>query len=223
MHDGARVLVHLFVNVVGHHQIGGVIAPCLRAHVGHNVLHGAAIEPIVGVDHLEVQAGRVGKPGVHRLSMPAVFLMDGLDDAGVALLPCVGFLSRAVLGRAVVDDDDLDVVKTGLPTASQQRFNAFVHVFRGVVARNGERDGFHACPSRRWRTVRRIYAASAARDAAYARCLPFYRQVRAQAALSSDTADKIQAEPSSRPAPSPGAAPPQAKRHASPKHGRKRT
>ena len=149
MHDGARVLMHLFVDVVGHHQIGGVIAPCLRAHVGHDVLHGAAIEPVVGVDHLEVQAGRVGKAGVDRLAMPAVFLVNGLDDARVAFLPRVGFFSRVVLGRAVVDDDDLDVVEAGLPAASQQRFYAFVHVFRGVVTRNGERDGFHACPSRR--------------------------------------------------------------------------
>ena len=146
MHDGARALVHLLTHVIGDDQIGWGAAPDLAAHVCHDVLHGTAIKPIVGVDHLEVQAGSVRQTGVHRLSVAAVFLMDGLDDARMELLPAIGLFRGIVFDRPVVDDDDLDVVAALIAPACKDGFDAFIHICRGVVTRDGERDAFHAFP-----------------------------------------------------------------------------
>ena len=153
MHDGARALVHLLIHVIGDDQIGRGAAPDLAAHVRHDVLHGTAIKPIVGVDHLEVQAGSVRQAGVHRLPVAAVFLMDGLDDARMELLPAIGLFRGIVFDRPVVDDDDLDVVAALIAPACKDGFDAFIHICRGVVTRDGERDAF-SVPFLSWKRRR---------------------------------------------------------------------
>ena len=115
-----------------------MIAVKLRAKIGHDLAHRILVKPVVGVDDLEVQALGGSKASVHGSTMAPVFLMDGTNDARVGLLPSISLLGGVVFGRAVVDDDDLDVV-----TAGQKRLDAFVHVGGGVVARHRERDGLH--------------------------------------------------------------------------------
>ena len=78
--------------------------------------------------------------------MTAVLLMNGLDDARMKLLPAVGLLGGVVFDRPVVDDDDLDVVDALIAPARKDGLDALVHVCRGVIARDGEGDAFHACP-----------------------------------------------------------------------------
>ena len=137
-HHRARALVHLLVNVVADNEVGCMIAVKLRAKIGHDLAHRVLIEPVVGVYDLEVQPLGGGKAGVHGSTMAPVFLMNGTNDARVGLLPSISLLGGVVFGRAVVDNDDLDVV-----TAGQKRLDAFVHVGGGVVARHHERDGLH--------------------------------------------------------------------------------
>ena len=137
-HHRARALVHLLVNVVADNEVGCMIAVKLRAKIGHDLAHRILVKPVVGVDDLEVQALGGSEAGVHGSTVPPVFLMDGTNDARVGLLPSISLLGGVVFGRAVVDDDDLDVV-----TAGQKRLDAFVHVGGGVVARHRERDGLH--------------------------------------------------------------------------------
>ena len=137
-HHRARALVHLLVDIVADDEVGCMISVKLRAKIGHDLAHRVLIEPVVGVDDLEVQALGSSESGVHGSTMAPVFLMDGTDNARVGLLPSVSLLGGVVFCRTVVDDDDLDVV-----TAGQKRLDAFVHVGGGVVARHRERDGLH--------------------------------------------------------------------------------
>ena len=138
VHHDACVLVHLFVHVVSHDQVGGVFTLDLPTQVVHHAQHGHIVEPIVGIDHFEVQAGCFGEAVVDRAAMTAVLLVDSANDPGVPGFPLVGLLARIVLLRTVVDKDDLDVV-----AAAKQRFDALVHIGRRIVARDGERDGLH--------------------------------------------------------------------------------
>ena len=146
MHDGARAFVHLLVHVIGDDQIGRSAAPDLAAHICHDVFHSTAVKPIIGVDHLEVQTRGVRQTGVHRLPMTAVFLVDGLDDARMKLLPAIGLFRGVVFDRPIVDDDDLDVIAALIAPACKDGLDALIHICRGVIARDGEGDAFHACP-----------------------------------------------------------------------------
>ena len=74
--------------------------------------------------------------------MPAVRLMDSANRAGVFLLPGIGDLCGIVFRRAIVNDDDFNIVATFI--ACKERLYAGVHIGRRVVARNGERDCLHA-------------------------------------------------------------------------------
>ena len=139
--DGARVLVHLLVDVVADHEIGGVAQLALAAKVAHHLAHGIGVQPVVGVDDLEVAALGMREAGVDRLAVPAVGLVHGQDRLGVLRLPGVGLLRRVVFGGAVVHDHDLDVV-TPL-VAGEKRLDAVVHVGCRVVARHRERDRLH--------------------------------------------------------------------------------
>ena len=85
-----------------------------------------AVEPVVGVDDLVVDAVGALEALEDRHAMAAVLLVDGLDDARVALLPGVGLGGSVILGGAVVHDHDLDVV--GICRALQDRLDAVVHV-----------------------------------------------------------------------------------------------
>ena len=137
-HHRTRALVHLLVDVVANDEIGRMIALELRAKIGHDLAHRVLIEPVIGVYDLEVQPLGGSEASVHGSTMAPVFLMDGTNDARVGLLPSISLLGGVVFGRAVVNDDDLDVV-----TAGQKRLDTFVHVDGGIVARHRERDGLH--------------------------------------------------------------------------------
>ena len=135
-HDLLLAFVYLVVDVIGHHHVAGYRRVQLAAQVHHEREHGRRIEPVVGVDHLEVEARRMGEPRVHRAAVALVGLMDGADDVGVLVLPAVADGRRVVLGRAVVHEQDLDVLAAG-----EQRLHAVIHVGCRVVAGHGERDG----------------------------------------------------------------------------------
>ena len=81
----------------------------MGAQLGQDLLQGIGVEPVVGVDDLEVGAPCLGEPRVDDLAVAAVVLVDGSVEAWVATLPPEGALEGVVLGGAVVDDEDLDV------------------------------------------------------------------------------------------------------------------
>ena len=148
-HDLLLALIHLVVDVVGHHHVAGHRRVQLAAQVHHEREHGRRIEPVVGVDHFEVEARRMGEPRVHRAAVALVGLMDGADDVGVLVLPAVADGRRVVFGRAVVHEQDLDVLAAG-----EQRLHAVIHVGCRVVAGHGERDGLQKRLLRRGLGVR---------------------------------------------------------------------
>ncbi len=138
-HDGARSVEHLLVNVVGDDEIGRILELHLKPQILHHGRHRVGVEPIVRIDHFEVTRRSPGKPRIDRRAVPAVLLVDRLDDVGMTSLPFIRLLGGVVLRRTVVDDEDLDIV-----TAREEGFYAFVHVIGGIVARYRERERFHS-------------------------------------------------------------------------------
>ena len=137
--DVARVVLDVFVDVVGDDEVHFLVELDEAAQLGEERLERVGVGPVVGVDVLEVGAVGVGD-GLHDgHAVAAVLLVDGLDKVRVAPLPLVGLGRGLILGAAVVDDDDLHVV--GVIGALEDREDALVHVLGGVVARDAEGDG----------------------------------------------------------------------------------
>ena len=66
--------------------------------------------PVITVDHLEIQPGSIPDSRINGLAVSAVLLMDRPDDRRVFLLIFICDLRRAVLERAVIDDQDLNIL-----------------------------------------------------------------------------------------------------------------
>ena len=134
-----RPAVGAHVHEVRHHQVRlhALIAPL--AQLRQDPCEGGGVEGVVGVDHLDPGARRRGDPGVDRPAVALVLLADhpeALVGGGEAL----GDLAGGV-GRAVVDDDDLDLAAgdhQGLQTRQEE--------VRGVVGGDDDRQqwGAHA-------------------------------------------------------------------------------
>ena len=137
-HDLLGTFVHLFIHVIANHHIRRFGKLHLAAQICHDFLHGIGIKPVVGVNNFEVAAGCFANTGIHTRTMAAIFLVDCLDDVRVAALPLVGLLARVVFRRTVIHDKNFNVIAAG-----QKRFNAFIHIRGGVVARNSKSNGFH--------------------------------------------------------------------------------
>ena len=140
-HDGASAFMHFFIDIIADHHIGRLGEFHLTAQVCHNLMHGVFVEPVIGIDDLEVAALGVGEAGIDSRAMAAVGLMDCANCARVLFLPSIGDFGRIVFRGTVINDKNLNVVFALV--ACEQRFDALVHVCCGVVARNGERNGFH--------------------------------------------------------------------------------
>ena len=84
-------------------------------------------DPVIGIHHLEVTSCGIAQSRVDGLAMPAVLLMHHTDETGVTSLPIVCFPSRVILGRPIIDDDDLDLPRH---RGRKQRRDAMVHVRR---------------------------------------------------------------------------------------------
>ena len=129
--------MNFFIHVIRNDKIGRVLQLALSAQISHNIAHGVLIEPVVGIDHLEIATRRIGETGIHRGAVAAVFLMNRNDRIGIATLPLIGLFRSVVLRRAIVDDNDFDVAAIA-EIARKDRFDALIHIGSGVVARNGE-------------------------------------------------------------------------------------
>ena len=99
---------------------------------------GFLVDPVVRVHHLEEYAGGVLKAGADSAAVTAVFLVDRSADGGIFFLVGIRDLSRVVLDRTIVHDQDLDVL-----APVQKRFDAVVHIGRAVVARYCNTQKFH--------------------------------------------------------------------------------
>ena len=140
-HDGARAFMHFFIDVIANYHIGRLCELHLAAQVCHNFMHGVFVEPVVGVDDLEIAALSIGEAGINGRTMTAVGFMDRSNGVRIFFLPSIGDFCRIVFRGTVVNDKNLNVVFALV--AREQRFNALVHICGGVVTRNGERNGFH--------------------------------------------------------------------------------
>ncbi len=130
LHDLLRVVGRVLVHVVDEHQVNRLVK---RGELVEHTHVSVIVEPVIAVDDLEVEAARVLEPRHDRSAMAAVLLVDGTYHARVGGFPHPRLLERVVLGRPVIDDDNLDVVGT---IACQYRLNAGIHVLRRVVAGN---------------------------------------------------------------------------------------
>ena len=136
--DLVRAILHVLVHVVGDHEVNAQILVDEPTQRVEELAQRLAVEPVVGVDHLEVGALRVLERLEHRHAVAAVLLVHGLHDVGVARLPGKRLGQRVILGRAVVDDDHLHVV--GMAAALDNRRDAVVHVGSRVIA--GDAKGY---------------------------------------------------------------------------------
>ena len=137
--DVARVVLDVLVDIVGDDEVDLLVHVDKATKLSQKCFERVGIRPVIGIDVLEI--GAVGVlDGLHDgNAVPAVLLVNGLDKAGIALLPFIGLCRSVVLCTAVVDDDDLNVV--GVIRALENREDALVHVFGRVIAGNAERDG----------------------------------------------------------------------------------
>ena len=133
VHRLAGVVLHVLVDVVGHHHVhrGGHMGEL--AQLGHDGVQSVLVQPVVRVHHLIIYAPGVADALVDALAVAAVFLVDGPDDVGVLGGPRIALGRSVVFGGAVVHQNDLDVLACG-----QQRLHAVVHVGGGVVAGDGK-------------------------------------------------------------------------------------
>ena len=135
--DVAGVVGHMLIDIVGHHQIKRLLVVEVGAQLGQDLLQGIGVEPVVGVDDLEVDAGGIADALVDALAVAAVLLMYGFYDGGVLFGVGVGNFAGVVLG-AVIHKDDLGVLPRG-----EQGLDAVIHIGSRVVARHGKGDEFH--------------------------------------------------------------------------------
>ena len=72
----------------------------MGAQLGQDLLQGIGVEPVVGVDDLEVDAGGIADALVDALAVAAVLLMNDADDGGVLFGVGVGNFAGVVLGAS---------------------------------------------------------------------------------------------------------------------------
>ena len=81
-------------------------------HALHNPDQGLRAYPVVTVHNLVVKPGRIAQSGIHRLAVAAVLLMHSPDNARILRCIAVRDLRRPVLRRAVVDNQDLNILSS---------------------------------------------------------------------------------------------------------------
>ena len=129
-HDLLRVVNGILVHVVDEHQIERLIE---RRELVEHAHVSVIVEPVIAIHDLEVGAARVLEPRHDRRAMAAVLLVDGTYHVRVSGLPHLRLFERIVLGRPIIDDDDLDIVRT---IARENRLDAGIHVFCRVITGN---------------------------------------------------------------------------------------
>ena len=70
----------------------------MGAQLGQDLLQGIGVEPVVGVDDLEVDAGGIADALVDALAVAAVLLMNDADDGGVLFGVGIGNFAGVILG-----------------------------------------------------------------------------------------------------------------------------
>ena len=103
------------------------------------------IQPIVGIQHLEILAGSMAQARHDRVAMSAVFLMKGPDDAGIPLFKLISDFPGIIPGAVVYDEDFKLIPICG---CRQDRFNCVGHIRLRIIARNGDRQYFHGLAPR---------------------------------------------------------------------------
>ena len=139
--DVAGVVDNMLVDIVAQKQVHRLLHGGKLPQAVHDLGQGLAVQPVVGIHDLEIEAAGVAHALVDALAMAAVLLMDDADDVRVLGGVLVGN-AAGVVGGAVVHQDDL-----GFLAGGQQRLDAAVHVGGGIVAGHGKGDQFHGLHS----------------------------------------------------------------------------
>ncbi len=129
----------MLVDVVGDHEVNVVAKLVKAAERGEKALECLCVEPVVGVDVLEVRALGHAHSRHHGLAVTAVLLVNRTDDVGIALGPLVCLLGGVILGGAIVHNHNLDVL--GIAGPLKYGGDALVHVGCRVVAGDAKGDG----------------------------------------------------------------------------------
>ncbi len=72
----------MLIDIVGHHQIKRMLVVEVGTQLGQNFLQRVGVQPVVGVDDLEIDARRIADALVDALTVAAVLLMNDADDGG---------------------------------------------------------------------------------------------------------------------------------------------
>ena len=86
LHDVLVLHAHFVVDVVANQHVNFSLLLRERAQLRQHALQALFVHPVVRIDDLEVQPGRVFEAGHHRVAMAAVLLVDGANDGRVLLL-----------------------------------------------------------------------------------------------------------------------------------------
>ena len=112
----------VIVNVVRHQQIRHLRRLDLLPDGRKSLVQSRFLDVVIGIDHLEIPAARLGDALVHAAAPAGILLVDHADDIRMLLFVAARRLQRGI-GRAVVNDDDLDGT-----VRLKQRFDTDVHV-----------------------------------------------------------------------------------------------
>jgi hypothetical protein len=116
------------------HVVGG------ESELGEEVVEGVGVEPVIGIEDFDVLAVNAGKCGIDAGAVLGVGFVNDRDDVWEASLVVLSDVKGGV-GRAVIDDNDLEVVCGECSDGIEAAREEVLH----VVSRDDDREGVHGC------------------------------------------------------------------------------
>ena len=102
-----------FIDKIGHQHIQSLVPVHKPAQHFQNLLVGLPVHPVIAVHHLKIDTGRSPQPGIDRLSMSAVFLMNGPANSRIFCLIFIRDLAGPILFGTVIHNQNLHRVPPG--------------------------------------------------------------------------------------------------------------
>ena len=134
VHDLFAFCPLFFVYEIAYQHIQGIFLGfrfLITAQDGEDFLKSFFIYPVIAVYYLKESAGGIAQAGIDCFTVAAVFLVDSPADVRITGSVFIGDLSRSVLGRPIVHDQNFDLRSSG-----KKSLDAVTHIVFGIVAGN---------------------------------------------------------------------------------------
>ena len=131
-HGVVGVVHGVLIHIVAQQQVHGLGHGGKFPQFGHDLLQGIGVQPVVGIHHLEIQAGSIADALVDALAV-----VHSPADGGVFSGPGARNGAGPVLGT-LIHQDDLCIL-----ARRQQGLDAAVHIGGGIITGHGKGDQFH--------------------------------------------------------------------------------